>query len=100
MHDVFQALAHPARREILRMLRKQPMNAGALADAFDLSKPTMSGHFAVLKAAGLIASDRKGTVITYRLNASVVEEALGTLMEIARVGAPQKRKSSWAAARR
>lgn len=100
MRDIFQALAHPVRREILRMLRERPMNAGSLADAFDLSKPTMSGHFAVLKAAGLIASDRKGTVITYRLNASVVEEALGTLMEIAQVGAPQKRKGSWATARR
>lgn len=100
MRDAFQALAHPVRREILRMLRKRPMNAGELADAFDLSKPTMSGHFAVLKAADLISAQRKGTVITYRLNVSVVEEALATLMDIARVGAPAKGSKAWLTARR
>lgn len=100
MRDVFQALAHPARREILRLLRQRPMNAGELADRFELSKPTMSGHFAVLKDADLIAATRKGTVIVYRLNVSVVEEALATLMGIASVGAPRKGKKEWIPARR
>ena len=83
MSDVFAALAHPARRKILRLLRSGAMSAGDLAAEFDLAKPTLSGHFAVLKSAELICSERKGTTILYRLNVSVVEEALAALMSIA-----------------
>jgi ArsR family transcriptional regulator, repressor of sdpIR and other operons len=57
------------------------MTAGELAARFDLAKPTLSGHFAVLRAAGLIQGDRSGTTITYRLNVSVLEEALWALLE-------------------
>ena len=83
MHDVFDALAHPVRREVLRLLRGGAMSAGDLAKNFDLAKPTLSGHFAVLKNADLIASERKGTTILYRLNMSVLEEALAAMMELA-----------------
>jgi DNA-binding transcriptional ArsR family regulator len=81
--DVFGALAHPARRKILKLLRGGAMSAGDLAMQFDLAKPTLSGHFAVLKAADLVTSERKGTTILYRLNVSVVEEALAALISIA-----------------
>ena len=101
MSDIFQALAHPVRRQILHLLSKRPMSAGALSEEFELSKPTMSGHFAVLKSAGLIAAERKGTVINYRLNLSVVEEALTVLMQIANVGhSPKKETAPWKLARR
>jgi DNA-binding transcriptional ArsR family regulator len=86
MTDVFAALANPARREILRLLRNGAKNAGDLAGRFDLAKPTLSGHFAVLKAAGLITAERKGTTILYRLNMSVLDEALAALMDIAGTG--------------
>jgi DNA-binding transcriptional ArsR family regulator len=49
------------------MLRAGPMGAGALADAFDVSKPTMSAHFAVLVAADLIEAEKSGRTIMYRL---------------------------------
>lgn len=52
------------------------MGAGELADHFDVSKPTMSAHFAVLTAADLIQADKQGRSITYRLRMSVLEEAL------------------------
>lgn len=94
MSDLFAALAHPVRRDILRLLRQRPLSAGALADHFDLAKPTMSGHFAVLKGAGLIAVSRKGTTLTYRINLSVMEEALAALMEIAGTG--KKDMQAWA----
>jgi DNA-binding transcriptional ArsR family regulator len=81
--DVFIALAHPARRKILNLLRKGSMSAGDLAAEFDLAKPTLSGHFAVLKSAGLMTGERKGTTILYRLNMSVLEEAMAALMSIA-----------------
>ena len=62
------------------------MTAGELAAEFDLSWPTMSGHFTVLREADLITAERAGTTITYRLNLSVLEEAMTGLMEMFRIG--------------
>jgi DNA-binding transcriptional ArsR family regulator len=76
MTSIFKALADPTRRQVLQMLRAGPMSAGALADAFDVSKPTMSAHFAVLVAADLIGAEKSGRTIMYRLKMSVLEEAL------------------------
>lgn len=83
MSDVFEALAHPVRREILKLLRKRPMSAGELSEHFTIAKPTLSGHFAVLKAADLVTTERKGTTIIYQLNLSVMEEVLAAFMAIA-----------------
>ena len=80
MDNVFLALAHPVRREVLQRLRKGPMSAGDLAAAFDVSKPTMSRHFSQLKDAGLVTQERRGTSIRYRLNMSVAEEVLTLVM--------------------
>jgi DNA-binding transcriptional ArsR family regulator len=76
MTTVFKALADPTRRRVLQLLRERPMTAGELADRFDVSKPTMSAHFAVLREANLIDAAKKGTTITYRLKLSVLEDAL------------------------
>lgn len=87
MNDLFQALAHPVRRSILKELRAGPMTAGELAQMFPVSKPTMSRHFATLKDAGLIQAERVGTSIRYRLNVSVAEEMLGMVMNVLGTGA-------------
>ena len=76
MSKVFKALSHPTRRAILRLLRDREMSAGDIADRFDSSKPTMTGHFNALRDAGLVEVQRRGTTLIYRLNASVLEEAL------------------------
>ena len=76
MNIVFEALAHPTRRAILEMLKSGSKSAGELAEAFNVSKPTMSGHFAKLREAGLIQSDQKGTTIYYSINLSVLEEVV------------------------
>ena len=76
MNQLFEALAHPTRREILELLKTGSMSAGEIAERFDVSKPTMSGHFAKLKEAGLIHADKNGTSITYSLNLSVLEDVL------------------------
>lgn len=76
MSNVFKALSDPTRREVLKLLRSAPMTAGELASNFDVSKPTMSVHFRVLKEAGLVHAERQGTSITYSLRMSVLEEAL------------------------
>lgn len=86
MNRVYVALAHPARRQILVLLRERDRTAGDLAEHFALAKPTMSGHFAVLREAGLITGDRNGTSITYHLNVSLLEEALLGLLETFDIG--------------
>jgi DNA-binding transcriptional ArsR family regulator len=76
MSSVFKALADPTRRHVLEILRKGPKSAGELAEAFDVSKPTMSAHFAVLREAGLVSAERNGKHLIYRLQMSVLEDAL------------------------
>jgi DNA-binding transcriptional ArsR family regulator len=76
MSNVFKALADPTRRRVLQLLQKAPMSAGDLAEHFDVTKPTMSAHFAVLMGADLIEAEKQGRSITYRLKMSVLEEAL------------------------
>jgi ArsR family transcriptional regulator, arsenate/arsenite/antimonite-responsive transcriptional repressor len=76
VNPVFDALSHPVRRKILKLLRKRPLSAGELAAHFDISKPTLSVHFARLKEAGLVSVERQGTSLIYHLNMSILEEAL------------------------
>ena len=76
MNILFEALAHPTRREILELLKQGSASAGDIAGHFDVSKPTMSVHFAKLRDAGLIHADRQGTSIIYSLNLSLLEEVL------------------------
>lgn len=80
-NKVYRALGDPTRRRILALLRERPMTAGELASQFELSWPTMSGHFTVLKEAGLIQADRAGSTLTYRLNQTVLQEALMALFD-------------------
>jgi ArsR family transcriptional regulator, arsenate/arsenite/antimonite-responsive transcriptional repressor len=94
MNAVFQALSDPTRREILRLLRKRGMSAGEIAERFPLAKSTLSGHFNILKNAGLIVAEKNGTTILYSLNASVVEETMAAVMDLFDVGKPSKRGKS------
>lgn len=76
MSQVFKALSDPTRRRVLQLLRQGPMSAGALSEQFDVSKPTMSAHFAVLKEADLVHAEKVGKSMIYHLKLSVLEEAL------------------------
>lgn len=84
-NKVYRALSDPTRRRVLQLLRDRDMTAGELADQFELSKPTMSGHFNVLRDADLVQSSKEGRTIVYRLNVSVLEEALLSLLEVFQV---------------
>jgi DNA-binding transcriptional ArsR family regulator len=92
-NDPFKALADPTRREVLALLRHGEMTAGALAEKFDMTKPSMSHHFAVLKEADLVTSRREGQQIWYALNTTVVQDlmawAMGLLADSKRKGARQ-----------
>lgn len=82
MNEIFKALSDPSRREILRLLGEGEMTAGDLATKFDMTKPTMSHHFAVLKAAGLVAARREGTSIVYSLNTTVMQDVMSWAMDL------------------
>ena len=68
-HDVFSALANPARRQVLELLRDGPMTAGAIAGRFELSRPAVSEHLRVLRLTGLVHEQPSGRKRYYELAA-------------------------------
>lgn len=76
MSQVFKALSDPTRRRVLQLLRQGPLSAGELSEHFNVSKPTMSAHFAVLKEADLVHTEKVGKSVIYHLKLTVLEEAL------------------------
>lgn len=96
MGDLFEALANPARRQILALLRMKDMSAGEIAEHVPLAKSTLSQHFNVLKAADLVRFKREGTTITYSLNTSVIEEGLMDVMRLLKLGKSSREKKPWA----
>jgi len=91
-HDVFKALSDPTRREILKILRKRPMQAGELSDRFEMTKGSLSHHLNILKHADLVRCERRGQFQVYSLNTSVFEETVGMLLVL--LGSDKKRKKS------
>jgi DNA-binding transcriptional ArsR family regulator len=66
MDDVTRAIAEPRRRNILALVRDQELSAGQIASNFDVTRPAVSQHLAVLKGAGLLVERREGTRRLYR----------------------------------
>lgn len=91
--SLFAALGDPTRRAIIRWLRAGSMSAGELADRFELSKPTLSHHFAVLRAAGLVRAERQGTRIVYTLQSNAVEDLTAAVLDLFGT-APARRETS------
>jgi ArsR family transcriptional regulator len=91
---VFKALSDPTRREILRLLRKKSLQAGELAEAFDMTKGSLSHHFNILKAADLIRCERRGQYQVYSLNSSMLEEVMALLADLFTPAKPKERRRS------
>lgn len=79
LDGAFNALAHPARRQILLVLKAHGgrMTAGEIARRFSCAWPTTSRHLSVLARAGLVAIDRRGRARIYRLNQRVIRRTVG-----------------------
>jgi DNA-binding transcriptional ArsR family regulator len=73
---VFDALASPARRQMLRHLSQGELTTTELAARFAMSTPAVSRHLSVLENAGLVASRREGQRVLYGLVRDTVIEAL------------------------
>ena len=59
--EVFEAVAQPKRREILRLLAGGELSATQVASHFDVTQPAISQHLKVLKDVGLVNERREGT---------------------------------------
>jgi DNA-binding transcriptional ArsR family regulator len=66
---VYRAIAAPTRREILGLLRGGPQTVGEIAANFRTSRPAISKHLRLLRAAGLVVARRDGTTRICELNA-------------------------------
>jgi ArsR family transcriptional regulator len=80
--ETFRALADPTRRRILRLLGDGEMTAGEIAANFDISAPSVSHHFGVLKQAGLINGRKDGQQIYYSLDTTVVQDLATVLLDL------------------
>ncbi|MHB8858743.1 MAG: ArsR/SmtB family transcription factor [Thermoleophilia bacterium] len=66
-HDVFQALADPTRRKILRLLSSEELPVGKISEPFPISRTAVSKHLGVLSEAGLVGERKIGRERRYRL---------------------------------
>ena len=58
--DVFQAIADPTRRDIIRLLAHKSLNLNAVAEQFDISRPAISKHIKILTECGLVRIKQQG----------------------------------------
>ncbi len=78
MQRIFEALSSLVRRKILTFLNGAELTAGDIAGRFSISKPAVSQHLAILEAAGLVSSEKRGQYVYYRL---VREDLVVTLTD-------------------
>jgi ArsR family transcriptional regulator len=83
--DAYKALADPTRRQILKLLREEDLAAGAIAEQFDMSWPSVSRHLAVLNSAGLVKATRRGQQLVYSLTTSVLVDIVTELADMTRL---------------
>ena len=95
MQKVFEALTSVPRRKILAYLAHAELNAGEIASRFDMSKPAVSQHLSILENAGLIASEKRGQFVYYRLLPDTLANTLnGFVQEVCPVSRPLKAESA------
>jgi DNA-binding transcriptional ArsR family regulator len=89
--EVAAAIADPVRREILLMLRDEPLSAGQVADRFPISRPAVSRHLRVLREAGLVSDTADGRRRVYTLITTPLDELAGWLGRLTRPSGWQHR---------
>lgn len=95
MQRVFEALSSTVRRKILAYLSHAELTAGEIAARFEISKPAVSQHLAVLENAGLVISEKRGQYVHYRLVPDSLANTLNSyLQEVCPVSKPLKGESA------
>ena len=82
MNALFKALNDETRRQIIELLKEKDMNAGDIADQFNISKPSISHHLDILKRADLITSEKKGQFVEYSLNTTILDDVLNWVLSL------------------
>ena len=82
MNKLFRALDDPTRRQIIEMLKDGDLTAGEIADAFEMSKPSISHHLNLLKQAEVVISIKKGQYVYYSLDTTVLDEVVSWFISI------------------
>lgn len=82
MKGIFKALDDETRRKILEFLREKDMNAGEIAEKFDMTKPSISHHLEILKNAELISSVKKGQFVVYTINTTLLDEVIEWILHL------------------
>ncbi len=91
---IFEALSSTVRRKILAYLSATSLTAGEIAERFDISKPSLSKHLAILENAGLVKGEKKGQFIHYSLvRESLANTLTGFVQEVCPVSRPLKKES-------
>ena len=80
--EVFEAVAQPKRREILRLLAGGERTAGDIAGNFAVTQPAISQHLKVLKETGLVNERRDGTRRLYSVRAEGLSDLHGFLADV------------------
>jgi DNA-binding transcriptional ArsR family regulator len=83
---LFQALADPTRRDMVRRLSRGPASVSALAEPFAMSLPAVLQHLQVLEGSGLVRSEKVGRVRTFRIESTALRKAERWITE---------RRTSW-----
>jgi len=84
--DVWKALADPTRRKILSLLKDKDMNAGEIANEFNMTKPSISNHLNILKQADLVDAEKVGQNVNYSLKISVLQDVLKLISDLSSRG--------------
>jgi ArsR family transcriptional regulator, arsenate/arsenite/antimonite-responsive transcriptional repressor len=82
MNKVFKALNDTTRRDILNLLKEKDMTAGEIAEAFNITKPSISHHLDILHQAELVTSEKRGQFVIYSLNTTVLDDILSWMMNL------------------
>ena len=95
MQRVFEALSSTVRRKILAYLAHAELTAGEISARFDMSKSAVSQHLSILENAGLVASEKRGQFVHYRLIEDNLVNTLNSyVQEVCPVSKPLKRESA------
>ncbi|MDF2869260.1 MAG: regulatory protein ArsR [Anaerocolumna sp.] len=76
LHDIFSALSEPFRRDILKLLKKEKLSAGEIAENLNMTPAALSYHLKKLKEAGLIYETKYKNFIYYELDATILDEII------------------------
>jgi ArsR family transcriptional regulator len=78
--NIFKALSHPIRLKIaLGLMKKHECNVSVMVEKLGVSQPMVSQHLIIMKNAGVITSEKKGTQVCYRIKDEMIERILKSL---------------------